>query len=216
MGFGQLKSVADRFRGTRKGKDFFVHRRIELCLFAFRMLIKLVSIPTRKSASRKCMKSLTSLAGPQSGHDSGVSGLGDLETRSGALWRGKGDTMNSRSIGSLVYVLVLLGLAAEVSASSWTCRNADLVRHVVVFYPEAPARIPCKVFYTKPNENVLPRALWHAENKENYCEQKAAEFIERLGSMGWRCVSDGPEAALIGLDGASEVAGTRGPSPHRK
>lgn len=67
---------------------------------------------------------------------------------------------------------------------------AEDIRQVVVFYPEAPARLPCKVFYAKPKENVLPRTLWKATNAENYCEHKAAEFVEQLGSWGWRCFRD--------------------------
>jgi len=91
---------------------------------------------------------------------------------------------------SSVCLLVFLGLASELSASSWTCQKADLTREVVVFYPEAPALLPCKVFYSKSKENVLPHALWEAKNTPNYCEQKAAEFIEKLSSSGWRCLSD--------------------------
>jgi hypothetical protein len=91
---------------------------------------------------------------------------------------------------SPVYLLVFLGLASEVSASSWTCQNAGLIRQVVIFYPEAPARLPCKVFYAKPKENVLPRALWESKYSQDYCEHKATEFIEKLSSMGWRCYSD--------------------------
>ena len=88
-----------------------------------------------------------------------------------------------------VCLLVFLGLASEVSANSWTCHRGELIRQVVVFYPEAPARLPCKVFYSKPEEDVLPRALWEAKNTHNYCERKAAEFIEKLSSSGWRCSS---------------------------
>jgi len=94
---------------------------------------------------------------------------------------------------SPVCLLVLLGLACEVSASSWICHKAELTREVVIVYPEAPARLPCKVFYAKPKENVLPRALWEARNTQNYCEQKAAEFIEKLSSLGWRCLATAPE-----------------------
>jgi hypothetical protein len=61
---------------------------------------------------------------------------------------------------------------------------------VVVFYPGAPARLPCKVFYSKPDENVVPHVLWEASNTQNYCERKAAEFVEKLSSSGWRCLSD--------------------------
>jgi hypothetical protein len=85
--------------------------------------------------------------------------------------------------------MVVLGLASEVSASSWTCHKGEFTREVVILYPEAPARLPCKVFYAKPNENVLPRALWEAKNTQNYCEQKAAELIEKLSSLGWRCLA---------------------------
>jgi hypothetical protein len=91
---------------------------------------------------------------------------------------------------STVCLLVFLVPASEVSASSWTCQYAKLTRQVIVFYPEAPARLPCKVFYSKPMENVLPRALWEAKNTQNYCERKAAEFIEKLSSSGWHCISD--------------------------
>ena len=94
---------------------------------------------------------------------------------------------------SPVCLLVFLGLASEVSASTWTCQEDGVVRQVVVFYPNAPARLPCKVFYAKPNENVLPRALWESINTQNYCERKAAEFIEKLNSLGWRCFSDDRE-----------------------
>ena len=91
---------------------------------------------------------------------------------------------------SPVCLLVFLGLASEVYASSWTCKNGELTRQVVVFYPEAPAQLPCKVFYAKPRENSLPRALWEARNTQNYCEHKAAKLIEKLSSLGWRCFSD--------------------------
>ena len=92
-----------------------------------------------------------------------------------------------------VCLLVLPGLASEVTAGSWTCQKDELTRQVVVFYPQAPARLPCKVFYSKPKENVLPRVLWQAKNTQNYCERKAAAFIEKLSSSGWRCFSDNPE-----------------------
>jgi hypothetical protein len=94
---------------------------------------------------------------------------------------------------SPVCLLVFLGLASEVTASSWTCQNAGLTRQVVVFYPDAPERLPCKVFYAKPKENVLPRALWESQNTQDYCEQKAVEFIDKLSSSGWRCFRDEQE-----------------------
>jgi len=95
--------------------------------------------------------------------------------------------MKSLDFKSLFLLLVFLGLVSEVSASTWTCQKDELIREVIVFYPEAPARLPCKVFYSKPNENVLPRALWEAKNTQSFCERRAAEFIEKLSSSGWQC-----------------------------
>ncbi len=96
--------------------------------------------------------------------------------------------LNSKSW--VLYLLILLGMATESFASTWTCRYAELTRNLVIFYTNAPAQLPCKVYYTKPMENVLPRALWKAQNEENYCERKAEEFIEKLRSWGWRCTRD--------------------------
>lgn len=101
--------------------------------------------------------------------------------------------MKYLNYGSHTCLLVFLGLGLEASASTWACQKAELTREVVVFYPEAPARLPCKVYYSKPKENVLPRALWEAKNTQNYCEQKAEEFIKKLSSLGWRCVDEGLE-----------------------
>ena len=122
--------------------------------------------------------------------------------RSPATWKGQCgrfrkyrlsmgiDAMKYLKFGSNVCLLIFLGMASEVSASSWTCRKDGFTREVVVFYPEAPAQLPCKVFYAKPKENVLPHALWEAKNTQNYCKQKAEEFIDKLSSLGWHCFSD--------------------------
>lgn len=86
--------------------------------------------------------------------------------------------------------LTTLIVASNCFANSWTCSYETLTRHVVIFYPNAPAKLPCKVYYTKPNENVIPRTLWKAETDENFCDEKAAEFVSRLESWGWKCRSD--------------------------
>ena len=99
------------------------------------------------------------------------------------------NAMNYRNFGTPMCLLVLAVIATEASASSWTCKNAEITREVVVDYPNAPSRLPCKVFYAKPKQNVLPRTLWQSTNTENYCELKAATFIEKLSSLGWQCHS---------------------------
>lgn len=98
--------------------------------------------------------------------------------------------MRHRDFSAWMCLLAFLGMVSESTASSWTCQNAKLTRHVTVFYPDAPAPLPCKVYYSKVSENALPRVLWRAENNEDFCERKAEEFVEKLRSLGWQCSSD--------------------------
>jgi len=97
---------------------------------------------------------------------------------------------------------VFLATITVAFAESWTCHKGDLTRHVLVLYPEEPARLPCEVFYSKPREKVVPRVLWKADNVEDYCERKAAEFVVKLESWGWRCTVDPLQAASGGPDNA--------------
>ena len=90
---------------------------------------------------------------------------------------------------------VFLGISTGASGDSWTCDKADLTRQLIIVYPEAPKTLPCGVFYIKPDENVLPRALWEASHTEGYCEEKAAEFVSKLESWRWRCMRDETEQA---------------------
>lgn len=89
-----------------------------------------------------------------------------------------------------VFLPLVLGPVSDAFAESWTCRNAGLTRHVLTFYPQAPSSLPCKVFYSKPNEHVMPRTLWKSEHTEHFCESKAESFVERLESWGWQCRVD--------------------------
>ena len=91
---------------------------------------------------------------------------------------------------SWVFLLTALVMPSESFADSWTCHHGGLTRNVVIFYPNAPARLPCKVYYAKPTENAMPRTLWKAENEDNYCDRKAAEFVKRLESLDWQCSID--------------------------
>ncbi|MCG7895347.1 MAG: hypothetical protein JAZ12_12920 [Candidatus Thiodiazotropha taylori] len=75
-------------------------------------------------------------------------------------------------------------------ADSWSCDYEHLTRSVVILYPNEPSRLPCKVYYAKPQENVIPRTLWEARNEEGYCQRKAEGFIEKLESWGWQCTLD--------------------------
>ena len=39
-------------------------------------------------------------------------------------------------------------------------------------------------------ECLAPRIVGSKKNTQNYCEHKAAEFIEKLILLGWHCFSD--------------------------
>ncbi len=100
------------------------------------------------------------------------------------------DVMKNLIFKSLVSLLTFLVMPSESFANSWTCHYAELTRNVVIFYPNEPNTLPCKVYYTKPKENIMPRTLWKAEHEDTYCERKAVEFINNLESKGWQCASD--------------------------
>lgn len=87
-------------------------------------------------------------------------------------------------------VLVMLASNSPAWSNDWTCRHGKLVRQVTIFYPQAPATLPCRVYYSKPTEGAMPRVLWNATNLENYCERKAEVFVAKLRSFGWQCTRD--------------------------
>jgi hypothetical protein len=103
------------------------------------------------------------------------------------IWR---DVMKNLIFKTGMLLLIILMMPSESFSNSWTCHHEKLTRNVVIFYPNAPARLPCKVYYTKPNENLMPRTLWKAEYDDNFCERKAVEFINKLESWKWQCSSD--------------------------
>jgi hypothetical protein len=104
-----------------------------------------------------------------------------------SIWR---DTMERLTYKSWGLLLTFLMISSECLADSWTCQHGALTRNVIIFYPNTTARLPCKVYYAKPKENVIPRTLWQAEFDEKYCKQKAVEFIEKLESWDWQCSAD--------------------------
>jgi len=98
--------------------------------------------------------------------------------------------MEHKDFQTWVIPLAFLGVVSESTASSWTCRNIGLTRHVSAFYPDAPAPLPRKIYDMKTTKNALPSALWEAGNKEGSCEHKVEKFIGKPRSLGWQCSSD--------------------------
>jgi hypothetical protein len=88
-----------------------------------------------------------------------------------------------------VFVALCTGAPTAV-ADGWTCLQAGLTRQITLFYPEAPARLPCEVYYSKPSENVLPKRLWSARHEAGYCRRRAEEFVSTLEQLGWSCTVD--------------------------
>ncbi len=84
-------------------------------------------------------------------------------------------------------------LAAE--NSTYRCEHLGAERVIEISYPKGTA-VPCEVSYTKAEGTEV---LWRAANTEGYCEEKAAEFVEKQRNWGWQCAlesameSDMPE-----------------------
>ena len=116
-----------------------------------------------------------------------------------------------------IFAVLLFGVSANVHADSWNCSHDDLVREVIVEYPQGGS-VPCDVVYKKQTEGVEDQVLWTAESEEGYCEEKARGLVAKLESWGWVCLETvssepaaeaptEPEAATDeAADAASEAA----------
>ena len=108
--------------------------------------------------------------------------------------------MNAKSPIRVLGLALLVVGGPAVAADAWTCTNGDLERNVTIYYPQAPQRVPCEVYYSKRDEHVIPRVLWDAQRDAGYCEARATAFVTRLESLGWHCVGD---------DGGTDTAAGR-------
>ncbi len=100
-----------------------------------------------------------------------------------------------------VFVSNLIVFAADATV----CKNGKSERKVEVVAKESGKKVPCEVTYTKEGETE-GKILWSATNDEGYCEAKAKEFEQKLGTLGWQC-----EAAT-----ASNVEPKAEPAPEKK
>jgi len=83
--------------------------------------------------------------------------------------------------------ILVISVSGNVYADSWNCSNSDLVREVIIEYPEGGS-VPCNVVYKKQTEGFEDQVLWSADNLEGYCEDKARELVANLESWGWVCL----------------------------
>lgn len=86
-----------------------------------------------------------------------------------------------------LFTIPALSVCFNAYADSWSCSNSDLVREVVIQYPEGGS-VPCNVVYKKQTEGFEDQVLWSAEAEEGYCEEKARDFVAKLESWGWVCL----------------------------
>jgi hypothetical protein len=86
-----------------------------------------------------------------------------------------------------LFTMLALSVCFNVYADSWNCSSSDLVREVIIDYPEGGS-VPCHVIYKKQTEGFEDQVLWSADNTEGYCEEKARELVANLESSGWVCL----------------------------
>ena len=86
-----------------------------------------------------------------------------------------------------LFTILALSVCFNVYADSWNCSSSDLVREVVIDYPQGGS-VPCNVIYKKQTEGFEDQVLWSADSLEGYCEDKARELVANLESWGWVCL----------------------------
>lgn len=101
-----------------------------------------------------------------------------------------------RLINRAVQVLAIAIITIPVSAyaDSWSCSHDNNVREVHVVRTTSEA-VPCDVVYKKQTEGVEDQVLWHADNDDSYCDEKARAFITKLESWGWVCAETVSDAS---------------------
>ncbi len=84
----------------------------------------------------------------------------------------------------LPVIAAALAPAAQASSGDRTvCSHGNQTRIIEVKYT-GEGTIPCEVHYTKDSGSQV---LWSAQTEGGYCEQKAAEFVEKQRGWGWEC-----------------------------
>ena len=101
-----------------------------------------------------------------------------------------------------ILAMLLLNASVNVYADSWNCSHDDLVREVIIEYPQGGS-LPCDVVYKKQTEGVEDQVLWSADNEEGYCEEKARELVANLESWGWVCLETVSSDAAVDTEQAA-------------
>jgi hypothetical protein len=103
--------------------------------------------------------------------------------------------------------IALLAIPLSSQAQSWTCKNGNNVREIIIQSESPSSPVPCSVIYKKTTEGAPDQTLWTAENDAGYCEEKAKAFVEKQTGWGWAC-----EEAMSGA--STEPAPASAPAPN--
>jgi hypothetical protein len=96
--------------------------------------------------------------------------------------------VQSATLGQESKAQSLTSAAEKPSAiTDYSCSMNNAKRSVRVVYEKDGAKTPCKVNYVRDAASGEEKTLYSATAQEGYCEQKAAEFAEKLKSTGWTC-----------------------------
>jgi len=96
--------------------------------------------------------------------------------------------------------MMIPAVSAAADGDGHDCTLGELTRRVEIVY-ETGVTVPCEVHYYKESEAPGERqVLWRAQNEEGYCELRAAEFITKLGELGWICDVSASPAELPDTD----------------
>ena len=106
----------------------------------------------------------------------------------------------------IMQLISILALSVSVNAyaDTWNCSSSDLVREVIIEYPEGGS-VPCNVVYKKQTEGFEDQVLWSAEGEEGYCEEKARDFVAKLESWGWVCLETVSSEADVDTEQAADT-----------
>ena len=63
-----------------------------------------------------------------------------------------------------ILAMLLLNASVNVYADSWNCSHDDLVREVIIEYPQGGS-LPCDVVYKHQTEVLEDQVLWYAESQ---------------------------------------------------
>ncbi len=88
-----------------------------------------------------------------------------------------------KSFMCAVFISLCATGALAVENQKTICRSGNQERIIEVIYT-SEGKVPCEVHYTKAGGTEV---LWHAQNLEGYCEEKATALIAKHRAWGWTC-----------------------------